>query len=232
VPSNPLLQTVDLERVAAATRGCGGLSVADDSMGAFFNLDLLRHADIVLASLTKYFCGRGDVMAGGLVVNPDSPYASELLQFVQDEEDLLFAADAEALVERAADFSERMQRVNNTTARLVETLGTRDDVTAVFYPHGQSYEALRRGEGGYGGVFSLLLATEEAAARFYDRLAVAKGPSFGMHVTLACPYTLLAHYHELDWAESCGVAKHLVRVSVGLESFERLRATFERALTE
>ncbi len=33
----------------------------------------------------------------------------------------------------------------------------------------------------------------------YDR-QVAKGPGFGTNFTLACPYTLLAHYTELEWA--------------------------------
>lgn len=33
----------------------------------------------------------------------------------------------------------------------------------------------------------------------YD-LQVAKGPGFGTNFTLACPYTLLAHYTELEWA--------------------------------
>jgi cystathionine gamma-synthase len=48
--------------------------------------------------------------------------------------------------------------------------------------------------------------------------------------TLACPFTLLAHYSELDWAESCGVSRHLIRISVGLEDPEDLIEDFERAL--
>jgi len=48
--------------------------------------------------------------------------------------------------------------------------------------------------------------------------------------TLACPYALLAHYAELDWAERCGVPRHLIRVSVGLEPPEELWERFERAL--
>ena len=39
----------------------------------------------------------------------------------------------------------------------------------------------------------------------------------GTTFTLACPFTLLAHYGELDWAESCGVSRYLIRISVGLE---------------
>ena len=44
--------------------------------------------------------------------------------------------------------------------------------------------------------------------------AVPKGPGFGTDFTLACPYTLLAHYYERDWAEEYGVAPELVRVWV------------------
>jgi len=49
---------------------------------------------------------------------------------------------------------------------------------------------------------------------------VNKGPSLGTNFTLVCPYTLLAHYCELDWAASFGVPGHLIRVSVGLEAPE------------
>jgi cystathionine gamma-synthase len=79
---------------------------------------------------------------------------------------------------------------------------------------------------GYGGLFSIVLYTAEHAQRFYDTLNIYKGPSLGTNFTLACPYTLIAHYTELDWAESFGVSRHLVRVSVGLEEPEWLLNTF------
>src|SRR5258708_10229814 len=56
----------------------------------------------------------------------------------------------------------------------------------------------------------------------YDRLPFCKGPSLGTIFTLACPFTLLAHYAELDWAEACGVSRYLIRISVGLEDPEEL----------
>ena len=67
------------------------------------------------------------------------------------------------------------------------------------------------------------------AERFYDALEVSKGPSLGTNFTLACPYVLLAHYNELEWAEECGLPKHLLRVSVGLEDPENLWQRFEKA---
>ena len=71
----------------------------------------------------------------------------------------------------------------------------------------------------------------ETSPRVYDRLEVCKGPSLGTVFTLACPFTLLAHYTELEWAEACGVSRYLIRLSVGLEDPEELWGRIERALS-
>ena len=68
------------------------------------------------------------------------------------------------------------------------------------------------------------------AMKFYDSLSVNKGPSLGTNFTLACPYTILAHYTELDFAESFGISRYLIRVSVGLEEYEELERMFSDAL--
>ena len=68
------------------------------------------------------------------------------------------------------------------------------------------------------------------APKVYDSLKLTKGPSFGTPFTLVCPYTLLAHYHELEWAEACGVPSHLIRVSCGQEPTEEILKAFEEAL--
>lgn len=52
----------------------------------------------------------------------------------------------------------------------------------------------------------------------------------GTNFTLACPYTILAHYFELDWASKFGVEANLVRVSVGLEDREMLLKGFQKGL--
>jgi cystathionine gamma-synthase len=88
---------------------------------------------------------------------------------------------------------------------------------------------MRKG-GGYGGLLSFVLKAERKTARVYDALRLCKGPSFGTVFTLVSPYTMLAHYHELEWAEDCGVSPNLLRVSCGLEPFEVIQAAFENAL--
>lgn len=70
---------------------------------------------------------------------------------------------------------------------------------------------------GYGCLLSFELHPSLHTKVFYDHLLVNKGPSLGTNFTLVCPYTLLAHYCELDWAAGFGVSSHLIRVSVGLE---------------
>ena len=68
------------------------------------------------------------------------------------------------------------------------------------------------------------------AQKFYDLLPISKGPSLGTNFTLACPYTILAHYFELDWAKSFGVNKSLIRISVGLEDADWLVKSFRNVL--
>ena len=69
-----------------------------------------------------------------------------------------------------------------------------------------------------------------SAIQTSNSLRVSKGPSLGTNYSLACPYTLLAHYGELGWAEDCGVPRDLVRISTGLEEVDDLVGRFEEAL--
>jgi cystathionine gamma-synthase len=70
---------------------------------------------------------------------------------------------------------------------------------------------------------------EPAASAFYDALAISKGPSLGTDFSLVCPYTLLAHYGELEWAAERGAPANLLRIWVGLEDPDDLRRRFEEA---
>lgn len=83
---------------------------------------------------------------------------------------------------------------------------------------------------GYGGLFSLTFTSVLASRTFFDALPCYKGPSLGTNFTLACPYTILAHYTEMEWALGWGVESGLVRVSTGLEDPELLQEWFLTAL--
>jgi len=246
-PSNPLLQNPDLGKLTELGRKHGFPVVVDDTISNFHNVDLMRAegggeggVDVCVSSLTKLFSGKGDVMAGSLVLNGKSPLYQEFRRAMvggkeggERDDAELYEEDAKVTWENGRDFEERSRRINETTQGLVKWLVEEEGVEEVFYPsrtQREVYDRYRRREGGYGGLFSVSLKEGLSPTAFYDALDVYKGPSLGTNFTLACPYTLLAHYHELDFARSHGVCPNLVRVSVGLEGLERLKNAFKVAL--
>jgi cystathionine gamma-synthase len=106
-------------------------------------------------------------------------------------------------------------------------------VAKVYYPkYTTHYPSLAtQPTGYYGGLVSIVLGTHMCQRTFFDALDIAKGPSLGTNFTLMCPYTLLAHYHELDFCLTYNVEPNLLRLSVGLEDFDVLKAKFEQAFT-
>lgn len=189
-----------------------------------------------------------------LVLNPKSIYYKQLKDALKhDYEDLVWSEDAVFLERNSRTFKERSKIINQNAEALCDFLVSHEKgkgriiyiaclltfsasaVQKVFYPKyvcREYYDAVKHKteDAGYGGLFSVLLKDEKSAAQFFDNLKCAKGPSLGTNFTLACPYTILAHYTELDWANEYGVSRFLVRVSVGLEDREKLLSMFKEAL--
>ena len=236
VPSNPLLRTVDLRRVARACAEGGTPLIVDDSASGPLNVDALRLADVVINSLTKWLSGEGDVMAGMAAVRADSPLAATLREsLAADAAECapLYIGDAEILLSNLKGYPQRMATVNATGLELAAWLESHPAVAQVWHPSlttREHYDAVRKKDGGYGGLLSFVLKSPKKTPKVYDALRLSKGPSFGTPFTLVCPYTLLVHYRELEWAEACGVPANLLRVSCGLEPVAALIAAFDEAL--
>jgi len=236
LPSNPLLRTVDLARVAKACKEGGIPLIVDDSASGSYNVDALRYADVVTSSLTKWVSGVGDVMAGMVAIRTDAPLAATLRDSLSTdvvESAPLYIADAEVLLSNLKGYSKRMKIVNENGLQLAKWLQNHPAVAQVWHPSlvtVENYDAVKRKDGGYGGLLSFVLKAPKKTPKVYDALRLSKGPSFGTAFTLVCPYTLLAHYSELEWAEDCGVSAHLLRVSCGLESIDYITSAFEEAL--
>lgn len=232
-PTNPLLQSVDLNKLSQITNRYKVPLIIDDTIGNFVNVQVLPPADILVSSLTKIFSGYGDVMAGSLVLNSQSFFYEQFKTALEkDYEDLLYIEDAKVIAKRSSDLETRVQKINFNAEKLYDYLSEHPKVKQIFYPKYQNhYKSQIRPQGGFGGLFSLVFENYKIAASFYDKLQINKGPSLGTNYSLACPYTLLAHYHELDFAAKCGVSASLVRVSVGLENIDDLIKIFEEALS-
>ncbi|KAI9145520.1 putative cystathionine gamma-synthase [Paraphysoderma sedebokerense] len=235
VPSNPLCKTPNLKRLRELANRYGFFLVVDETVGNFVNVGVLQYADVVVSSLTKVFSGDSNVMGGSLILNPSGRFYPKLKEIMTSEyEDLLWTEEAIFLERNSRTFQQRIKIINENTEYLCDYLKTCPKVKEIYYPKYTTqayYDKLKRSEGGYGGLFSILFHTESQASAFYDNLNVCKGPSLGTNFTLMCPYTILAHYTELEWAKEFGVSKWLVRISVGLEDKEELKKRFEAALS-
>ena len=225
-PTNPLLTMPDLAELRRLADAYGFLLIVDDTLAAVINDNPLPWADAVATSLTKYFSGQGDVLAWGLRLNMQRPAAVRLQQAVAEEfEELLCDADVEVLERNSRDVRERVQVINANAAELAVRLSQHPAVQQVYYP-----PALTSGAG-RGGLMSIVLKSPaRTTAAVFDRLRVCKGPNLGTSFTLCCPYTILAHYTELDEVEAVGVSRWLLRISVGTEPLEDLWERFAEAL--
>lgn len=236
IPGNPLLGSADLRSITPLLRRYGVPLVADDVVATPFNVDLSGHADLIATSLTKFIVGTAEAMGGALICNPRSPHYSELKPLVKaGHEELLWTDDAAVLAREAVGFPARMQQHNSNGLLIAERLRAHPAVEKVWYPKwefSKAYEAVRRPGGGYGALVTFLPRNaENTSPGIYDRMRICKGPSLGTVFSLACPFTLLAHYTELEWAESCGVSRYLIRLSVGLEDPGELWSRIDQALT-
>ncbi|CAG8925391.1 unnamed protein product [Penicillium salamii] len=246
-PSNPLLQTANLQRVRAIADKFKAAVVVDETVGGFANVDLLGVADMLVTSLTKSFSGSADVMAGSIVLNSSSPFYSEWkIDLDLKYRNCLYGGDAQQLEENSRDLLMRTRHINNTASYLAEALhplceNPNSPVTRVFHPKldkkPENYRAQLRQPTeefipGYGGLFTIQFENVEQASVFFNALNVHKGPSLGAPVTLAQPYVQTVFHKQKAWAGECGLHESIIRVSVGLEDKHALLAAFRNALAE
>lgn len=236
LPSNPLMKCVDLRRVSEMLflEEKDVPIIADDTVATNVNIDAFLIADAVTTSLTKAFSGVGDVLAGSVILNEDSPYHDDFAAFLRENGDNdLWRGDAVALEMNSRDYVERVKVMGRNSVALYEFLAEHPAVGKVFHSitdRSGIYDHLLKEDGGHGCLLSFVLKDSGKAPAVYDAMEFCKGPSLGTNFSLVCPYTLLAHYDELAWAESCGVDRTLIRVSCGLEPAEVIVDRMKRAL--
>jgi cystathionine gamma-synthase len=240
VPTNPLIQTPDLPAIAALCRKHGARLLVDPSMSSVFALNVLPHADLVISSLTKYTASEGDLTAGLAVVNPAGPDAAALRTGLAAAVEPLYARDAARLAWQIGHTRDVLAKIHAATPQVVAFLEKHPAVKDVFWAlhpaSRENYLKLARSPEATGGMITFTLREIGALEKFYDRLRLPKGPSFGMKSTLICPFMYLAHYDLVT--TPAGLAElaasrldpDLLRLCIGLEPVEEIIAALAEAL--
>jgi len=235
-PSNPLLKLVDLEMVARVARRHGLIAVADNTFASpWVQRPLAAGFDVVVHSATKYLNGHSDVV-GGVVVVRDAALA-ERLAFLQNAVGAIPGAFDCFLVNRGLKtLALRMARHCDNALALAEWLERHPKVERVIYPglasHPQ-HALARRQMRGFGGMVSMVLrGGEPEARRFLERcelftLAESLG---GVESLIEHPGIMTHASVPADVRAQLGIGDALVRLSVGIEDVEDLRADLAQAL--
>jgi cystathionine gamma-lyase len=238
-PTNPLLRLADIRAVARlCSRRRVLLCVDNTFMTPYFQRPLALGADLVVHSTTKYLNGHSDVV-GGAIVGRD-PALRARLAFVQNSLGGSQPAFDSFLVLRGTKtLAVRMERHQANALAVARWLEARREVAAVLYPGLRSHpqHALaRRQMSGTGGMVGFVLrgegkATLRRAARFLAALRVFTcAESLGGVESLAEHPAIMTHASiPPARRRALGISDGLIRLSVGIEHIDDLRADLEQA---
>jgi cystathionine beta-lyase/cystathionine gamma-synthase len=241
-PTNPLLQLADLRAIAELLRGRDIISVVDNTFASpWVQRPLELGFDVVVHSATKYLNGHSDVIGGIAIVGtlPRQQALRERLGFLQNAVGAIAGPfDSFLALRGLKTLALRMERHCANALELATWLEAQPRVERVFYPGLESHpqHALaRRQMHGFGGMISLRLATDLAGAkRFLETLELfALAESLGGVESLVEHPAIMTHASiPVADRSARGIDDALIRLSVGVEDVEDLRADLARALSK
>ena len=239
-PTNPMLKLADLKAIAAICRERGIIAVADNTFASPLVQRPLEHGfDIVVHSATKYLNGHSDVIGGIAIVGAEAHQQAwrEQLEFLQNSVGAIAGPfDSFLTLRGVKTLAIRMERHCRSALELARWMEQQPEIRRVYYPglesHPQHALAKRQMEG-FGGIISIDLNTDLAGARrFLEHCEVfALAESLGGVESLIEHPALMTHA-TIPPAQRAvlGIGDGLIRLSVGIEDIEDLRADIRGSL--
>jgi cystathionine gamma-lyase len=240
-PTNPLLRLADLRAIAELCRARGIITVADNTFASpYLQRPLEFGFDIVVHSVTKYLNGHSDMIGGIAVVGREARLAAlrERLGFLQNSVGAIAGPfDSFLALRGVKTLALRMQRHCANALELASWLEAQPQVARVHYPglqsHPQHALAQRQMSGGFGGMISATLRTDLAGTRrFLEAVRIfALAESLGGVESLVEHPAIMTHATvPAETRHKLGIGDALVRLSVGVEDVNDLRADLQQAL--
>jgi cystathionine beta-lyase len=232
-PSNPLLSITDIQAVADMAKRRGLISIIDNTFASPVNQQpAAMGIDLVVHSATKYMGGHSDIQAGAVAGR------EELMKEVY-QTGLNFGGSLNAntlyLLERSLKTIHiRVERINDNAMELAHFLETHPAVMQVNYPglpgH-MGHNIAAKQMSGFGGMLSFEVKGQEGLA-FQKRLKLIK-PSMslgGLESICSSPAHTSHRHLGPEGRKAEGISEELIRLSVGIEDVEDLKADLEQAL--
>ena len=241
-PTNPLTEVCDIAALADIAHQAGALLCVDNCFATpALQRPVTLGADIVMHSGTKFLDGQGRVMAGALCA-PEAMVREKFLPVQKNAGMVLSPFNAWVVLKGLETLSLRLNAQSAATLALAQWLEQHPAVSRVYYPglpsHPQHALAMRQMSGVGGAVLSFDVkaadATQARARAFHvlDSLQV-----LSLCTNLGDTKSLLTHpastsHGKLSEAQrqAAGIGQGLIRLAVGLEHMDDMKADLLRGL--
>jgi O-succinylhomoserine sulfhydrylase len=235
-PSNPLTEVYDIAALAAAAKKAGALLVVDNCFcSPALQQPLALGADVVIHSATKYLDGQGRVL-GGAVLGKKSVIYEGVFGFLRTAGPTLSPFNAWVILKGLETLGIRMAAQSAAALELARWLETQPAVARVHYPglpsHPQHELAMRQQKSGGAIVSFDVKGGKEAAWRIIDntRLISITANLGDTKTTITHPASTTHGRISPEARAAAGLGDGLLRVAVGLENIEDLKADLARGM--
>jgi cystathionine beta-lyase/cystathionine gamma-synthase len=234
-PTNPVMRLTDLPAAAALAHRHDLRVVVDNTFASpYVQRPIEFGADLVVHSTTKYLNGHSDSVGGMVVATRDDDI--EWLKFVQNAEGAILGPfDAWLVLRGTKTLALRMERHNANGLAMAQYLEGHRKVRRVHYPGLPSHpqHALARKQmRGFGGMIAFDLGSLEGARGLLNsvRLCALAESLGGVETLISHPATMTHASVPAERRAALGITDGLVRLSVGVEDIDDLKADLAQAL--
>jgi O-succinylhomoserine sulfhydrylase len=241
-PTNPLTDVCDIRALADVAHNAGALLAVDNCFcSPALQQPAKFGADIVIHSGTKYLDGQGRVIAGALV-GPSTLIKDKFIPVMRSAGMSLSPFNAWVVLKGMETLGIRMEAQSQRALELAQWLEGHPKVGRVYYPglksHGQHELAMAQQSGRGGAVVSFDVKAGDADTARKNAFHVVDATQL-MSVTanLGDVKTIITHPASTSHGRlteqqrtAAGIRQNLIRVAVGLEHLDDLKADLSRGL--
>lgn len=235
-PSNPLIEIADIRALADIAHAHGCLLVVDNVFCTpVLQKPLNLGADLVIHSATKYIDGQGRCV-GGAVIGNHELIEKEIYPYLRTGGATMSPFNAWVFLSGLETLAVRMKAHCDSAMALAHWLEQQPSVSRVHYPgltsHAQ-HELAKRQQSHFGGVVSFeLVGGQEQAWRLIDstRMLSITANLGDVKTTITHPSTTTHGRLSPQARAEAGIKDNLVRISVGLENLDDIKADLLKGL--